>query len=731
LLFIHTFAPPNYKGKNHMADLKFQRNFGIAAHIDAGKTTTTERILRYTGMIHKIGEVHDGAATTDWMEQEKERGITITSAAVSCQWNFPTVKGKVDANTKKYSFNIIDTPGHVDFTVEVERSMRVLDGLIALFSAVDGVEPQSETVWRQANRYNVPRIGFVNKMDRAGADFLNVVKQVREMLGSKAVPLQLPIGAEDDFIGVVDLVKMKGIVWHMETEGMTFDEIEVPVDMVEEAKEWRAQLVEAVAEYDDKLLEKFFDNPDSISEDEIHEAIRKATIDLSIVPMMCGSSFKNKGVQTALDAVCRYLPGPLDIEAVSGLNPDTGETETRKPDVKEPFAALAFKIMTDPFVGRLAFFRVYSGHLDAGSYVLNVRSGKKERISRIMKMFANKQNPIDFIEAGDIGAAVGFKEIKTGDTLCQEGHPITLENMFIPEPVISVAIEPKTQADVDKMGMAIAKLIEEDPTLRVKTDEETGQTILSGMGELHLEIIVDRMRREFKVEVNQGAPQVAYKEAFQATVEHRETLKKQTGGRGKFADIVFELGPIDAEWKTENPDKQYQFVNDLFGGSIPREFVPAIQKGFEQAMTTGVLASYPVDNMKIRVFDGSFHAVDSDSMSFELCAKAGFREAARKAKPVLLEPIMKIEVVTPDQYMGDVTGDLNRRRGMLEGMDSRAGAQVIKAKVPLSEMFGYVTQLRSLSSGRASSTMEFSHYSPAPSGIAEEVIAKVKGKVNA
>jgi elongation factor G len=568
-------------------------------------------------------------------------------------------------------------------------------------------------------------------MDRAGADFLNVVKQVIEMLGSKAVPLQLPIGAEDDFKGVVDLIKMKGIIWHMETEGMTFDEIDVPADMVEEANEWRAKLVEAVAEYDDKLMEKFFDDPNSITEDEMHEAIRKATIDMSIVPMMCGSSFKNKGVQTALDAVCRYLPSPVDIEAVSGVNPDTGETETRKPDPKEPFAALAFKIMTDPFVGRLAFFRVYSGHLDAGSYVLNVRSGKKERISRIMKMFANKQNPIEFIEAGDIGAAVGFKEIKTGDTLCDESHPIVLENMFIPEPVISLAVEPKTQADVDKMGMAIAKLIEEDPTLRVKTDEETGQTILSGMGELHLEIIVDRMKREFKVEVNQGAPQVAYKEAFQATVEHRETLKKQTGGRGKFADIVFELGPIDAEWKTENPDKQYQFVNDLFGGSIPREFVPAIQKGFEQAMSTGVLASYPVDNMKIRVFDGSFHAVDSDSMSFELCAKAGFREAARKAKPVLLEPIMKIEVVTPDQYMGDVTGDLNRRRGMLEGMDSRAGAQVIKAKVPLSEMFGYVTQLRSLSSGRASSTMEFSHYSPAPSGIAEEVIAKVKGKVNA
>jgi elongation factor G len=714
-----------------MADLKFQRNFGIAAHIDAGKTTTTERILRYTGMIHKIGEVHDGAATTDWMEQEKERGITITSAAVSCQWNFPTVKGKADANTKKYYFNIIDTPGHVDFTVEVERSMRVLDGLIALFSAVDGVEPQSETVWRQANRYNVPRIGFVNKMDRAGADFLNVVKQVREMLGSKAVPLQLPIGAEDDFKGVVDLIRMKGVMWHMETEGMTFDEIDIPADMVEEAKEWRAQLVEAVAEYDDKLLEKFFDNPDSISEGEIHEAIRKATIDMSIVPMLCGSSFKNKGVQTALDAVCRYLPSPVDVEAIKGTDPNSGEELVRKPDAKEPFSALAFKIMTDPFVGRLAFFRCYSGHLDAGSYVLNVRSGKKERISRIMKMFANKQNPIEFIEAGDIGAAVGFKEIKTGDTLCDENHPIVLENMFIPEPVISLAIEPKTQADVDKMGMAIAKLIEEDPTLRVKTDEETGQTILSGMGELHLEIIVDRMKREFKVEVNQGAPQVAYKEAFQTTIEHRETLKKQTGGRGKFADIVFELGPIDADWKTENPDKHYQFVNDLFGGSIPREFVPAIQKGFEQAMGTGVLASYPVDNMKIRVFDGSFHAVDSDSMSFELCAKAGFREAARKAKPVLLEPIMKIEVVTPDQYMGDVTGDLNRRRGMLEGMDSRAGAQVIKAKVPLSEMFGYVTQLRSLSSGRASSTMEFSHYSPAPSGIAEEVIAKVKGKVSA
>ncbi len=714
-----------------MADLRFQRNFGIAAHIDAGKTTTTERILRYTGMIHRIGEVHDGAATTDWMEQEKERGITITSAAVSCNWSFPTIKGVANADTKKYAFNIIDTPGHVDFTVEVERSMRVLDGLIALFSAVDGVEPQSETVWRQANRYNVPRIGFVNKMDRSGADFLNVVKQVREMLGSKAVPLQLPIGAEDDFTGVVDLIKMKGIIWHMETEGMTFDEIEIPADMLEEAKDWRAQLVEAVAEYDDRLMEKFFDNPDSITEDEIHEAVRKATIDLSIVPMMCGSSFKNKGVQTALDAVCRYLPSPVDIESIKGTDPDTGDVLERHPNAKEPFAALAFKIMTDPFVGRLAFFRVYSGHLDAGSYVLNVRSGKKERISRIMKMFANKQNPIDFIEAGDIGAAVGFKEIKTGDTLCDENHPITLENMFIPEPVISLAVEPKAQADVDKMGLAISKLVEEDPTLRVRTDEETGQTILSGMGELHLEIIVDRMRREFKVEINQGAPMVAYKEAFKQKVEHREVLKKQSGGRGKFADIIFEIGPADEEWLKENPGKSYQFVNDLFGGSIPKEFVPAITKGFESAMTNGVLANYPMVDMKVRVFDGSYHDVDSDAMSFELCAKSGFREAGRKAKPTLLEPIMKVEVVTPDQYMGDVTGDLNRRRGMLEGMDTKGNAQVIRAKVPLSEMFGYVTQLRSLSSGRATSTMEFSHYAPAPNNIAEEVIAKVKGKVNA
>ena len=713
-----------------MADLRLQRNFGIAAHIDAGKTTTTERILYYTGVNHKIGEVHEGAATMDWMAQEQERGITITSAATTCFWNFPTIQGKAQPDTKKYKFNIIDTPGHVDFTIEVERSMRVLDGLMALFSAVDGVEPQSETVWRQANRYRVPRIGFVNKMDRIGADFLMVVQQIKDMLGAKSVPLQLPIGAEDHFKGVVDLIQMKGIIWEDATQGMTYKEVPIPDDMKEEADHWRQYLVEAVAEYDDKLMEKFFEDPNSISEAEIHEAIRKATIDLSIIPMLCGSAYKNKGVQTALDAIIRYLPSPVDIEAIKGTDPNTGEEIERKPDAKEPFAALAFKIMTDPFVGRLAFFRCYSGHLDAGSYVLNMRSGKNERISRIMQMHANKQNPIDFIEAGDIGAAVGFKEIKTGDTLCDEKHPIVLENMFIPEPVISIAVEPKTQADVDKMGMAIAKLVEEDPTLRVKTDEDTGQTILSGMGELHLEIIVDRMRREFKVEINQGAPQVAYKEAFTLKVEHREVYKKQTGGRGKFADIQFELGPADEEFLKEGKGT-YQFINDIFGGSIPREFIAPIQKGFEASMTTGALAGFPVENLRVRIFDGSFHQVDSDGMSFELCAKSGFREAGRKAKPVLLEPIMKVEVITPDQYMGDVTGDLNRRRAMLEGMDSRNNLQVIKAKVPLSEMFGYVTQLRSLSSGRATSTMEFSHYSPAPRNVEEEVVAKAKGKVNA
>jgi len=711
-----------------MADLRFQRNFGIAAHIDAGKTTTTERILYYTGVNHKIGEVHDGAATMDWMAQEQERGITITSAATTCFWNFPMVQGKKTPDTHQYKFNIIDTPGHVDFTVEVERSLRVLDGLLSLFCAVSGVEPQSETVWRQANKYKVPRIGFVNKMDRSGADFLNVVKQVKEMLGAKAVPLQLPIGAEDNFKGVVDLITMKAIVWDDATQGMTFQEVPIPDDMKDDVDEWRQHLVEAVAEYDEKLLEKFFDDPNTITEDEMHEAIRKATIDISIIPMMCGSSFKNKGVQAALDAIVRYLPGPLDIPPVKGINPDNGEEILRHCDPKEPFSGLAFKIMTDPFVGRLAFFRAYSGRLDSGSYVLNTRTGKNERISRIMQMHANKQNPVDFIQAGDIGAAVGFKDIKTGDTLCDENNPIVLEAMTFPEPVIAIAIEPKTQADVDKMGMAISKLVEEDPTLRVNTDEETGQTILRGMGELHLEIIIDRLKREFKVEINQGAPQVAYKEAFRTTIEHREVLKKQTGGRGKFADIVFEIGPADEEFLKEDKGN-FQFVNGLFGGSIPKEFVPAIQKGFETAMTTGVLASYPMESMKVRVFDGSFHQVDSDAMSFELCAKQGYREAGRKAKPVLLEPIMKVEVLTPDQYMGDVTGDLNRRRGMLEGMDTKHGVQVIKAKVPLSEMFGYVTQLRSLTSGRATSTMEFSHYAPAPNNIAEEVVAKQKGKM--
>ena len=711
-----------------MADLRFQRNFGIAAHIDAGKTTTTERILYYTGVNHQIGEVHDGAATMDWMAQEQERGITITSAATTCFWNFPTIQGKKTPDSHLYKFNIIDTPGHVDFTVEVERSLRVLDGLLSLFCAVSGVEPQSETVWRQANKYKVPRIGFVNKMDRSGADFLNVVKQVKEMLGAKAVPLQLPIGAEDNFKGVVNLITLKGIVWDDATQGMTFQEVPIPEDMKDDVAEWRQHLVEAVAEYDEKLLEKFFDDPDTITEDEMHEAIRKATIDLSIIPMMCGSSFKNKGVQAALDAIVRYLPGPMDIPAIKGTNPDNGEEIERHCDPKEPFSALAFKIATDPFVGRLAFFRAYSGKLNSGSYVLNTRTGKNERISRIMQMHANKQNPVDFIQAGDIGAAVGFKDIKTGDTLCDENHPIVLEAMTFPEPVIAIAIEPKTQADVDKMGMAISKLVEEDPTLRVNTDEETGQTILRGMGELHLEIIIDRLKREFKVEINQGAPQVAYKEAFKTTIEHREVLKKQTGGRGKFADIQFEIGPADEEFLKEDKGN-FQFINGLFGGSIPKEFVPAIQKGFETAMTTGVLAGYPMESMKVRVFDGSFHQVDSDAMSFELCAKQGYREAGRKAKPVLLEPIMKIEVLTPDQYMGDVTGDLNRRRGMLEGMDTKHGVQVIKAKVPLSEMFGYVTQLRSLSSGRATSTMEFSHYAPAPNNIAEEVVAKQKGKV--
>jgi elongation factor G len=705
-------------------DLRYTRNIGIAAHIDAGKTTTSERILFYTGLSHKIGEVHEGSATMDWMEQEKERGITITSAATTTYWKYPTEQGQPIPNvTKEYKINLIDTPGHVDFTVEVERSLRVLDGLVALFCAVGGVEPQSETVWRQANRYKVPRIGFVNKMDRAGADFLSVVRQIKEMLGANPVPIQLPIGAEETFRGVVDLITKKAIIWDNENYGMTYKYVDIPSDMVDQVNEYRQNLVEQVAEFDDKLLEKFFDNPDSITIEELKAAIRAATINMKIIPMLCGSAFKNKGVQAMLDAVVEYLPSPLDLVAVKGINPKTEQEEIRKPDANEPFAALAFKIMTDPFVGRLAFFRVYSGRLDAGSYVLNTRTNKKERISRVLQMHANKQNPIEFIEAGDIGAAVGFKDIRTGDTLCAEDKPIVLESMTFPEPVIGLAVEPKTQADVDKLGMALAKLAEEDPTFKVKYDEETGQTIISGMGELHLEIIVDRLRREFKVECNQGAPQVAYKECLTKTVEHRELYKKQTGGRGKYADIHFEIGPVD-EGK-----QGLQFVNDVFGGAIPREFIPAVEKGFREAMNTGVLAGYPVDHMKVRLFDGSYHEVDSDTASFEIAARLAFRRAAVKAGPQLLEPVMKVEVVTPEEYTGDVVGDLNRRRGQMESMEMKANAQVIKAKVPLSEMFGYVTQLRTLTSGRATSVMEFSHYAPVPNNIAEAVIAKSKGKV--
>ncbi len=694
-------------------DLQYTRNIGIAAHIDAGKTTTTERILYYSGVNHKIGEVHDGASTMDWMVQEAERGITITSAATTVPWKY---------RDKNYHINIIDTPGHVDFTVEVNRSLRVLDGLVFLFSAVDGVEPQSETNWRLANNYNVARLGFVNKMDRSGADFLNVVKQVREMLGSHAVPLQLPIGAEDGFKGVVDLINFRGMIWNEHDKGMTYQTIDIPEDMLEESLEWREKLLEAVSEYDDKLMEKFFEDPASITEREILDALRKAVIDMKIVPMLCGSSFKNKGVQTMLDLVMELLPSPMDKESITGINPDTGLDVTRQPSVKEPFAALAFKIATDPFVGRLAFMRAYSGKLDAGSYVLNTRSGNKERISRIFQMHANKQNPIDCLEAGDIGAAVGFKDIKTGDTLCDEKHPIVLEAMNFPEPVIGLAVEPKTQADSDRLGMSLAKLAEEDPTFKVHTDEETGQTVISGMGELHLEIILDRLKREFKVECNQGAPQVSYKETIQVPVTHREVYKKQSGGRGKFADIQFELIPGDQS------KKGLEFINEIVGGSIPKEYVPNVQKGFEQAMKNGVLAGYAVESLKVRLFDGSYHAVDSDALSFELAAKIGFKEASRKASPVLLEPIMKIEVITPEENMGDVIGDLNKRRGQLQGMDTRAGAQVIKAQVPLAEMFGYVTQLRTLSSGRATSTMEFDHYSEAPKNVQEEVLAKVNGK---
>ena len=702
-------------------DLKYTRNIGIAAHIDAGKTTTTERILFYTGVSHKIGEVHDGAATMDWMEQEQERGITITSAATTCTWNFPTNQGEKLPDSKPYHFNIIDTPGHVDFTVEVNRSLRVLDGLVFLFSAVDGVEPQSETNWRLADNYKVPRMGFVNKMDRQGSNFLNVCNQIKDMLKSNAVPIVLPIGEEDNFKGIVDLVKNQAIVWHEEKMGATFDVIDIPEDMKDEVEEYRANLIEAVAEYDDALLEKFFEDPDSITEDEVHEALRKATQDMSIIPMICGSAFKNKGVQFLLDAVCRYLPSPLDKEAIIGTDPKTDNEIERKPTVSEPFSALAFKIATDPYVGRLAFFRVYSGKLDAGSYVLNNRSGNKERISRIFQMHADKQNSIPLIEAGDIGAAVGFKDIKTGDTLSAEKSPIVLESMVFPDPVIGIAVEPKTKADVDKLGMALGKLAEEDPTFQVKTDEASGQTIISGMGELHLDILVDRLKREFKVEVNQGQPQVEYKEAITASADHREVYKKQSGGRGKFADISFVMEPA------EEGKAGLEFINKIKGGNIPREFIPSVEKGFKEAMKNGPLAGFEMDAMKVTLNDGSFHAVDSDSLSFELAAKLGYKNAAKLAKSVIMEPIMKLEVLTPEENMGDVVGDLNRRRGQVNSMDDRAGSKVVKAKVPLSEMFGYVTALRTLSSGRATSTMEFDHYAATPQNVSEQVIKSIKG----
>ncbi|MBK9461739.1 MAG: elongation factor G [Sphingobacteriales bacterium] len=696
-------------------DLNYTRNIGIAAHIDAGKTTTTERILYYTGVTHKIGEVHEGAATMDWMEQEQERGITITSAATKVQWKY---------RGEDYQFNIIDTPGHVDFTVEVERSLRVLDGLVALFCAVGGVEPQSETVWRQANKYRVPRIGFVNKMDRTGADFLSVVDQVQKVLGANPVPMQIPIGAEETFRGVVDLITNKAVIWDDETQGMTYKEIPIPADLLDTVQEYRAKMVEAVADYDDAILEKFFDNPDSIGEEELRAAIRKATIDMAIIPMFCGSSFKNKGVQAMLDSVVTYLPSPLDVEAVIATNPDTEEEILLNPTVNDPFAALAFKIATDPYVGRLTFMRVYSGRLDAGTAVLNTRSGKKERISRLYQMHANRQNPIEFVEAGDIAAGVGFKDIRTGDTICFENNPLVLEVMTFPEPVISLAIEPKTQKDLDRLGMSLAKLAEEDPTFRVSYNEETAQTIIAGMGELHLEILVDRLRREFKVECNQGAPQVNYKEAITGSFKHRETYKKQSGGRGKYADIHVEVMPALPDEETGVVKPGLQFVNEIVGGAIPREFIPAVEKGFRESMKNGPLAGYEVEALRVRLYDGGFHAVDSDAFSFEMAGRMAFRNATRQAGPQILEPIMKIEVITPDEHTGDVMGDLNRRRGMLEGMDTKGNAQVIKAKVPLSEMFGYVTSLRTITSGRATSSMEFLHYAPAPRNIADMVIEK-------
>ncbi|BDX38232.1 elongation factor G [Tenuifilaceae bacterium CYCD] len=685
------------------------------AHIDAGKTTTTERILFYTGKSHKIGEVHDGAATMDWMVQEQERGITITSAATTTFWKY---------NNQQFQINIIDTPGHVDFTVEVERSLRVLDGTVATFCAVGGVEPQSETVWRQADKYRVPKIAFVNKMDRVGADYLSVVSQIQEKLGANPVPIQLPIGAEDTFIGVVDLIENKAVVWFddPQTKTVNYRLEDVPANMKDEVEEWRGKLIEAVASYNDDLMERFFEDPDSITKEEMIETIRKATIDMSIVPVLCGASFKNKGVQRLLDAIVAFLPSPLDKGETKGTNPDTGEEIIRKPLITEPFCGLAFKIATDPFVGRLAFVRVYSGKVDSGSYIYNTRTGKKERISRLYQMHANKQNPIEFCEAGDICAVVGFKDLRTGDTICDEKHLIALESMTFPEPVIGLAIEPKTQKDLDKLGIALGKLSEEDPTFRVKTDPDSGQTVINGMGELHLEIIVDRLRREFNVDINQGAPQVAYKETITKTVSHREVFKKQSGGRGKFADIIFEIGPAD------DGVVGLQFVDEVKGGNIPREFIPSVQKGFDTAMNNGVLAGFQVPSMKVVLKDGSFHAVDSDSLSFEIAARYGFRAAAPKAFPVLLEPIMSVEVVTPEEYMGDVIGDLNKRRGQIAGMESKGVARVIKAKVPLSEQFGYVTVLRTLSSGRATSTMEFSHYAEVPANIAKEIVEKSRGK---
>ena len=696
-------------------DLTYTRNIGIAAHIDAGKTTTTERILYYGGVSHKIGEVHDGAATMDWMEQEQERGITITSAATTLTWDY---------REKEYHVNIIDTPGHVDFTVEVNRSLRVLDGLVFLFSAVDGVEPQSETNWRLANNYNVPRIGFVNKMDRQGANFLAVCRDVKEMLGSHALPLQIPIGAEDEFEGVVDLINFRGIVWNEHDQGMTFKEVEIPADIIDEARQYRGELLEAVAEFDETLMEKYFEDENSLTEREILNALREATISGKVVPMMCGSAFKNKGVQAMLDMVMEILPSPLDVDAIVGTNPDTNEEESRKPAFDAPFSALAFKIATDPYVGRLCFTRAYSGVLEQGTFVHNSRTGKKERISRIYQMHSNKQNQIDTLGAGDIAALVGFKDIRTGDTLCDLKNPIVLESMDFPDPVIGIAIEPKTQKDLDKLGVALGKLAEEDPTFTVKTDEDSGQTIISGMGELHLEIIMDRLKREFGVECNEGAPQVAYKESISSAVDHREIYKKQSGGRGKFADIKFELSPIDADFEGEG----LQFINEIKGGNIPKEFIPSVEKGFKMAMSNGVLAGFPLNTLKVRLYDGSYHDVDSDALSFELAAQIAFKSACKLATPKILEPIMKLSVITPEINMGDVIGDLNRRRGQVEGMDDKGGAKVVSAKVPLSEMFGYITDLRTITSGRATSTMEFFDFVEAPKNISEEVIKKVKGE---